>query len=269
MNNSHDKRLHDALQSIAQTDVPDRVNLWPAMQQQLDKDSVTMKQPTFNWSLGRAAAAAVVVLVIAVSLPPVRTFARNMLYQIGGIKLINEPSRAEQAADDPMPTPDPNTVIPTAAPPPIYSLEEVSTRAGFPVYEIGTVPDGYVIEIRDGLQQGNGIDWAHTIYFGPTVDGKLHIFGLDQTRYAENLPEQYGQFEIGDAPVTEVTVRGLPGLWVEAAPTAARPSQTNPNGWEIDHENMLIWEEDGFTFLLRSNALTQAEMLAIAESITK
>jgi collagenase-like PrtC family protease len=58
-------------------------------------------------------------------------------------------------------------------------------------------------------------------------------------------------------------VRGVTGLWVEA-PTGLAQVDGEAQAY---NEKYLFWEEDGLTFVVLSNTLSQAEMLKVAESL--
>src|SRR5690606_28128681 len=65
------------------------------------------------------------------------------------------------------------------------------------------------------------------------------------------------QYDVGSTPVEDVEVNGHAGVWIEGLPSFIEPTR-----------NILLWEQDGFSFVLSSNKLSKEAMIEAAESIT-
>lgn len=65
------------------------------------------------------------------------------------------------------------------------------------------------------------------------------------------------QYNVGSTPVEDVEVNGNTGVWIEGLPTFPEAKQ-----------NILLWEQDGFSFVLGSNRHSKEAMIEVAESIT-
>lgn len=221
---------------------------------------VKPRQPARIIRLGRivAASAAVFVLMtlLILTIPPLRALAQDILRQIGVITISNAPTAYDVYSTQPTIPPD-STPIPGVTPQ-IYdmqtlSLEAAAAQTGFAVLVPHSLPARYRLTARDVWHQ-NGVNSVTTIYHRPQPDDSLSI---SQTIYDPNEPDQSRQFDVGDAAVTDVTVRGLPGLFAEHVTTW-------PPGAMI---NMLFWQEGEFTFMMQSSLLTLDEILSIADSL--
>ncbi len=134
-----------------------------------------------------------------------------------------------------------------------YARDEVaaSQLTGFPVLAPSYLPDGYGIETSANtsgvwtvIHQNGGVR-ASISYKGQAEDSFLTI---------EEFKEQTVQSKTVESPkIVDVTVRSLPGVWLPDAP----------------RKNILIWEENGLTYLVISHTLSLDEILKVAESLGK
>jgi hypothetical protein len=84
---------------------------------------------------------------------------------------------------------------------------------------------------------------------------------------AQNLLRQVGQFLLVEdkQPVNDVNVRGHQGVWIEGISMGIPSSQV----WqtEIVQLNALLWEEDGFTFLVTTDVLSMDAVIDAANGL--
>jgi len=211
------------------------------------------------------ALAAIAALIITVSMvafvPSARAWAQDVLTQFGALIITDSPTWPERVINTP-PAPTPvgqPTATPIAGPLPILTIEEASDVAGFQVLSPEYLPAGYRIADRGAYVEEARVfattSWA-------TEGGEERVY-ISQVRYVSGHSEE--EFPVGDALTMDVTVRGLPGLWVEGAKLGIRSD--NRGGSELYGVNFLIWEEGDDLFRLTSDELALAEMLKIAESL--
>ena len=218
----------------------------------------------------------------SLAIPPVRTFAQDIIQSIGNFFFVDQPTDAENyvaTMQSGTPTTTPNPTLIAKITPQFYesallTAAEASAKAGFQVYSIGYLPDGFTISNRDILFTGQTItsDTSYRMELDPPLHDGLQfsaIIALDQTLTSENTdPWITGT---GDIPVIEVTVRGVRGAWIEQIPIY--PFQNEEGEWDYARWNQLIWSENGFTFVLQTNLpadmLTLDELINIAESMKR
>jgi hypothetical protein len=218
--------------------------------------------------------------VLTLIVPPVRTFAQDLIRRVGNFIFINGPTDAEQfvatmQSGTPTPTTDPNWVC-TECPEPqivgLLSLQEASSKAGFSVYAIGHVPEGYILSSRDVLQtaQSTTVDTSFRMELDPPLHNGEQMSGIiavDQTLMKETADPWTK--EIGETPIVDVTIRGQDGVWLEQIPIY--PFQNGQEEWMYARWNQLIWSENGFNFVLQTNMpsdlLPLNDLLKIAESL--
>jgi len=197
--------------------------------------------------------------------PPARAFADGIWHQIGAYVLVQTPpdpnDKPKQKQDDvkaaganaagTLAAPDATKVAAASTNPPnqpkktsAATAAEASQQAGFTVLVPGFMPDGYV--------QGDGWMVAHesegvsvmTVFLGGGHNGiKLVEF---------KLAEGHALVPLYWPNAQAVTVRGLPAFLL-ADETGAGQS--------------LVWEENGITFSLIGEGLTQAEFVQVAEGL--
>lgn len=237
-------------------------------------------QASPRFSFVSALAICLLLALFSLAIPPVRTFAQNIIQSIGNFLFVDEPTDAENyvatvQSGIPTPTPDP-TIIAKITPQfyetKLLSSADASAKAGFTVYTTGYMPEGYTLNTRDVLFTGQTIT-SDTSY-RKELDPPLHdgmqfsaIIALEQTLTNEDTdPWIMG---LGDIPVVEVSLRGVKGGWIEQIPIY--PFQNENGEWDYARWNQLIWAENGFTFVLQTNLpadmLPLEEMMKIAESL--
>ena len=123
-----------------------------------------------------------------------------------------------------------------------------SELSGFTVLAPAYLPDGYV-STRDSaagewtILYGNGDVRASISYQDPTGERFLTI---------EQISNQERESKTVESPkIVDVTVRGQAGVWL-------------PNG---PRKNILVWDENGITYMMISDHLTLDEVLKVAESL--
>lgn len=188
------------------------------------------------------------------AIPPLRSLAQDILGQIGTLIFTNAPTDYEIVSQTP-------TLRPFSTPIPggvrqvvesqLRSAQEVSALAGFTMSTPDYVPDGYQLAARDAWLV-TGKPAALSTYHSAASDDSL---GIQQALIIDG--EARHEFGVGEAPVVELAVRGVTGLWVEQYAV-----------WPGTGVNMLVWEERGFMFTLHSAHLSLDEMLRVAESLT-
>ncbi len=130
-----------------------------------------------------------------------------------------------------------------------------SELSGFSVLAPAYLPDGYVSTrdsasgawtiLRGNGEIGNGEVRASISYADPTGEHFLTI---------EQISNQTGQSKtVETQQIVDVTVHGQAGVWISDSP----------------RRNMLVWEENGITYLVISNGLSLEDVLKVAESLGK
>ncbi len=237
-----------------------------------------------RFTLRQPATILLVVLTLLIlgtlTIPPVRAFAQDVLNRIGNFIFTKQPSDAEiyvatMQSGTPTPTMDPSRVCTDCQQ--VFeseslSIAEASHKAGFPVYAASYIPEGYMNSSSDVLFTGQTItvDTSYRMELDPPLHDGLQMVGIiaiDQTHLLENAnPWEKG---IGEIPLVEVTIHGEQGVWIEQIPVY--PFQDEEGEWDYARWNQLIWEEDGYNFVLQTNMpsdlLPLKELLKIAESL--
>ncbi|HPS42271.1 MAG TPA: hypothetical protein PK040_06680 [Anaerolineaceae bacterium] len=227
-----------------------------------------------------ALAAAVLLVVVFLSVPPLRAAADNLFIQIGKMFINNNPTDAEEyvavmQSGTPTATIDPNWECNDCPEPQIMgklSGDQASEQAGYHVLEPAYIPQGYELSTRDVLNTGATITTSTDYRMEleePLHDGmqSAGIIAIGQTSFlAEAQP---WESSVGDVPIVEVTVRRNPGAWLEQVPVY--PFQDAEGNWQYAYWNQLVWSEDGFNFMIQTNMpvdlLPMEEIMKIAESM--
>jgi hypothetical protein len=122
-----------------------------------------------------------------------------------------------------------------------------SQLAGFAVLAPIYIPDGYTLENASG-------EWA-VLHENDEVRTSITYAGPDESSFLtiEQLQHQPGQSkQVESQQIVDVTVRGQPGAWLP------------------EHQkNLLVWEEDGVTYLVVSHGLPLEEVVKVAESLER
>jgi hypothetical protein len=131
---------------------------------------------------------------------------------------------------------------------PANDAATASQLAGFTVLAPAYLPDGYTAEGQPGawtVSHDNEGVAASAKYDNQAADGFLVI--------NEQSVQQQGQTNTIDRPeIQDVTVRGQSGSWIP-----------DPDG----HKSILVWDENGITYMLVTDTLPLDEMLKVAESL--
>lgn len=212
------------------------------------------------------AASLALIAALFLALPPLRSFAQEIIRKIGTITITNEPNPAETRLNEllsgtPTPTPDFNQETWS------YVLQEktgaeLAAAAGYPVYLPDYIPEGYEVIARQAIGSADAATSAFTLYRRVETSDFLQV---RQTPSTGNSIDEW-TLQAGTTPVVDVTVRGLPGVWLEDYPiTVTKDVQ---EGWTLLGQNLLLWEEAGFTFVIASQKLPLDDLLHVAESLT-
>lgn len=222
-------------------------------------------------------------LLTAMTLPPVRAFAQDLLKEIGPYIIVSEtevPWEEPPADFNPTPIPggdgepsemiaataDPN-VDPSSGPTPIPSNpnaqtltpQEALTQLGFKALLPSYIPDGYALIVDPKFVHAVGDRISSSMVYTTSEDAYLQIAQTtfdDTSRFA---------FYVDDEKVIELIIRGQEGLFMEGG---LPMTVLDENGNNVDIPlNCLMWEEGGHFFMMTASELTQAEMLKIAEGL--
>jgi hypothetical protein len=242
------------------------------------------------------------LIIAAAAVPPVRAFAQHLWETIGPITITNDPTTAQaalQAAGKPtptalqitptaipgihgaaneaaaQPTPRPGegsgqTGESSGGPTPLpqvtdqrqrLSRTEALRQYGFDALEPAYLPRGYVAVDQPTLvRHPTGKMFSAHVY---TAAGQSNSYlSIQQSTYTE---ADTTQFAVGDAQVSEVSLRGQKGTWIEQAKVL-----TVGDGKGNDHilpVNYLMWVENGSLFVIDSPELSQSELLKVAEGL--
>jgi len=153
------------------------------------------------------------------------------------------------------------TATPHVASQPIMTTEEASAVVGFPVLSPGYIPAGYRLLGRSTHEAPASV-CVGTSYIDESQEPEL-LLHVNQLQYR---PEVTWELGVGDAPTTDVTVRGRPGVWIKEAELGAR-NDPFTGGREVVLLNVLMWEEGDILFSLTTDEFPLEEVLRIAESL--
>jgi hypothetical protein len=213
-------------------------------------------------------------------LSPAGTYAQSILRRIGGITFTTqEPFPKEeqdaaatimaerivsataktQAASTSNPgeasTASEATIYPTATPLLILSDKEIQNRAGFFGWQPKFVPGGYILHGKAVVHDNFGNPIVRTRYWREN-NHPFGFYDIDQRVTVANQKEPIGNWNIGDVPVSNVTVNGEVAVFAEKAHIIPPPGA-----------NILVWTADEYTFTMIASDLSQEAMVAVAESM--
>lgn len=233
-----------------------------------ERISDPMKSTSRTHSLRSAALAVSMVLLIAAAFllaPTTRAFAQDLLHQFGAFIFVQAPPEPkpltgetsgqqaaglekkdlvqDQAEQSPKkPGANENSTASYA-----QDATAASQLAGFPVLAPAYLPEGYGIESTSAA-------WT-VLHENSEVRASISYGNQDESSFltVEELKHQPGESKtVESQQIVDVTVRGQSGVWVP------------------DHQkNLLVWEENGITYLVISNQLSLDEVLKVAESLGK
>ena len=217
-----------------------------------------------RWATGFALAALSVTLMLAFS-PQARAYAQALILKIGNLFITHEPTYAEQFetrinSGTPTVTPASSPIPVEWQAPPLLTLEEASTQAGFSVADIANLPGNLPLMARYVTlpDANNPFTCVTTTY----SNGQENLT-FSQTVYQSGAASQ--TLPVGESPVVEITVQGVTGFWVENLRLSTYVDENNQVAPQ--YANLLVWEKAGVEYGLQSTpGLSQDEMLLIANS---
>jgi len=282
---SGESQIRKALRQELLVRISDRRKVWSPK----EKGTYTMKPRNKLLVLVETL---VVILGVVISISPVRAFAQELLRQVGPLIIVSQPEipLEELPADfKPTPVPDsgrPNEPLPESTshtlnfgknsngqeafsgqPTPVpvdprlqsITPQEALTRLNFRVLMPTYIPNGYALIVPPNFVQVQPDRIVSSMVYITDDDAYLSI--------AQSTFDEQGKvpFSIGDAEATEITVRGQKAILVK---DAMRMTVQDANGQNITLPvDYLMWEEDGFFFMMDATELTQEEMIKVAESL--
>jgi hypothetical protein len=234
-----------------------------------ERISNPMKITSRTRSLRSAVLAASVVMMIGAAFflsPASRAFAQDLLHQFGAFIFVQAPpepkpltgdASGQQAAGlvkknlvqdqaehlQKQPGANENSTASYA-----QDATAASQLTGFPVLAPAYLPDGYRIEDTSAA-------WT-VLHENGEVRASISYGTQDESSFltVEQLIHRPGESKaVESQEIVDVTVQGLPGIWMPDNP----------------RKSMLVWDENGITYLIISNQLSLDEVLKVAESLGK
>ncbi len=247
------------------------------MLDRIDNRNASIHRP-MRWQY--AVLAVIAVLCALFTIPSVRAVAQDIIRVIGDVIVSNAPTDAEEyvaalQSGTPTSTPDPSIqpcedcgeqVVG------LYSLDEVSQMAVFRAYAPEYIPEGYWLATRDIFDRSGPImvTTDYRMELDPPLHDGLQMAGIIALQQIFDASGTYSwEMNVGDVPVVNVSVNSQPGVWLEQIPVI--PVEDENGQWDYERWNRLIWEADGFTFIIQTNMpsdlLPLEEVIRIAESL--
>lgn len=224
------------------------------------KTSNSTRSPQWQRRLITATVTIVVLMAVIFTVPPLRTLAQEVIKRLQTLTLTNAPSYVD-AYLMATPTVDPANAIVAQVD---LSLEKAIIKAGFTPLLATYIPTGYMLE---GHRANEGQFTTSFILADTTYERCCAVLEVMQTRARPDIQP----FPVGDVPIEDVTVRGVPALWVEDSHTGMTPDENG--NLQIMPTSILTWEADGYLFWMSSydsqtnQPLSQAEMMKVAEEL--
>ncbi len=233
-----------SLQLLAEQGVPAQLDLWPKIETRIRTEGKSRSTPIFGsrraWTWVTVGLA--VLVLISLALPPMRSWAKDILRQIGYIVLTDEKTASQHIVEMQ------GSVTPIPHAPQRLTPEEVAEQAGFPTYVAAYSPRDYEL-----LERTVRIDERGTSISTRYADQKSNSYQIVQA-YLEDGQYWYAPPSVEEKH--ELTVRDQPGTWLQVKYA------------EDSSLNTLTWKESSFVFAISSNILPLEEMLSIAESLS-
>lgn len=136
--------------------------------------------------------------------------------------------------------------------PVVLSIEDASAAAGFPVYAPADLPDDYILGQREVLMK-DGESFVHTRYKQKINQAPLELLQIPvQSALA-------AQFQAIRESGTTIQIGDQSGI---------RLDMWDGQAWNIQNARTLIWESDGFIFVLQAPMLNQNTLIRLAKSIS-
>ncbi|MFT3891928.1 MAG: DUF4367 domain-containing protein [Anaerolineales bacterium] len=205
---------------------------------------------------------AVLTITLAAS-PSARVLAANFLRQIGVLGLSDRP------AGEPVlvASPSPEQLAQAGATSTPFSpssqtgnpLEKAIREAGFQPFLPGYLPDGFTqisvvaAEYLDDQQIGHGMG-----IFADYVSSAGGYLSIQTTRFDGRTIDM----PTGGLSVTDVTVNGQTGVWIEGLAFHSPHSSSKTI-------NMLLWQEGDYVLAVQTDKLPLDEVLKIAEGLNQ
>lgn len=222
------------------------------------------------WVLRRAALTigfvGLLLLATVILSPAARAFAEEQIRQIGA--LIFRPAEVS-SAPSPIPAATAQPTIPapgdTNPPEKATLLEDASRLSGFTVLAPEYLPAGYTVDSVWSIdRRESGVYVVSTF----RNDANNQFLLLNQIDYAPGA--RFVQTYADNEQVSDAQVRGHAGVWITGR-LMTDPTDHTPRAEaerQLYSTNWLVWEEDGITYTLFGNDLSQQEMIQIAESLS-
>ena len=247
-----------------------------SLYQRINKPMQTKTRPQIMRFATLALPLLILTMTVFLLSPSARAFAQDLIRQVGGY-LIMQGSADEDTKtswDSPACPPkslpeacssiDENTktpkdigiertkdsvVIKTTKDIPVANgPAEASSLAGFTILAPTYLPEGYTSMTGWFVTSQDNEVVVTTAY----KDKTNNFLAINQLKFSEGAPQQTFHRD----SIVDVMVRGQGGVWLPNADPAA------PDG-----KNALLWEENGITYSIVSNALSLDQSLEVAESL--
>lgn len=200
--------------------------------------------------------------------PPARALASNVSQQIGHLLILAEETFAAQFDREINSSASTRTFLVSQEPVPwqpaeMLSVADASSRAGFQAVVPVDLPAGFDLSARTTApaDELNPFTSITTIY-----SHAEDTFTLIQKRYAS--PTAHQTLPVGDAKVTDQTVQGVDGYWIEGLRLSTYVDEANHVSER--YANVLVWQKGDQEFWLQSSpGLPLDVMLSAANSITE
>jgi hypothetical protein len=217
--------------------------------------------------------AAALLVFVAGSIAPVRAFTQQIWQQIGPVIITNQqPPNVPEPAGGPTPTRLPDTPAAASASPTMVpedsnvvflTSEQAREQADFILLEPGLLPSGYWLAAPPQIAMHKGVRiTASQVYTTDSTAFDGPYLSILQSTFQ---PEDTYEFQIGDANVSQVQVRGQAAVFVEdGLQMTVRAEDGSNTNLPVD---TLLWEEDGLYFMINATRLSLDELIQIAESL--
>lgn len=222
---------------------------------------VTVRRFAVFRAAATIAAALGLLIVMTLTIPPLRVAAQELIDWVGQMVFAHEPTRAQLLDGQPVPTPEGVSREDAALPFGIDDIETLSRQVGFAVYVPDYVPESYGLLMRYAPTTGDGAEVAAD--YTDSAAANADVLHISQVKVSTDLSDSV--WAIGDAPVETVTLRGVTGTFVEQAPIGVRPGVDGRR--ETYGVNILTWREGDFRFIVQSSRLSRSELMRVAESL--
>lgn len=266
--NTPDDEIMQVAYRLATTDLSGRSNIKQSLYHKLNQQSKTRggRNMTATVSLKRVAAVFVVAIMFAIASPTLTSLAQTILAQIGQVTVTNEtdniPSGQTSSVTDLAVTPSPIPVDirenvqmapytnEDGAVATYLSADVAATMLNFDIVrEPSVLPEGYDFNGRRAFALPN-----NTFVDSFWVSDSLGEIALTQTRGQAPIDYRVGsaatssEISIGDVSATLITNANL--------------NETTGRLF-----NLLLWNESGYTFVLKSYSASADDLVAIAQSM--